>query len=87
MGGVEAIHAAIADFGGTVLGPKIAMLYADHRNKPDIAVPKARKWADQNGLNMLFGGTNTGAAIAIAKVISAKKVPNFVLRDVEKNLS
>jgi branched-chain amino acid transport system substrate-binding protein len=78
MGGVEAINMAIADFGGTVLGRKIVLLYADHQNKPDIAVSKAREWADQNGLNMLFGGTNTGAAIAIAKVISAKKVPIFI---------
>jgi branched-chain amino acid transport system substrate-binding protein len=78
MGGVEAINMAIADFGGTVLGRKVVLLYADHLNKPDIAVSKAREWADQNGLNMLFGGTNTGAAIAIAKVISPKKVPIFI---------
>jgi branched-chain amino acid transport system substrate-binding protein len=78
MGGVEAINMAIADFGGTVLGRKIVLLYADHQNKPDIAVSKAREWADQNGLNMLFGGTNTGAAIAIAKVMPAKKVPLFI---------
>ncbi len=78
MGGVEAIRMAIADFGGTVLGRKIVLLYADHQNKPDIAASKAREWADQSGLNMLFGGTNTGAAIAISKFISAKKVPLFV---------
>jgi len=78
MGGVVAINMAIADFGGTVLGRKIVLLYADHQNKPDIATSKAREWADQNGLSMLFGGTNTGAAIAITKVISAKKVPIFV---------
>src|SRR5271168_2101234 len=78
MGGVEAINMAIKDFGGTVLGRKIVLLYADHQNKPDIATSKAREWADQNGLSMLFGGTNTGAAIAITKVISPKKVPIFV---------
>src|SRR5271156_2003741 len=78
MGGVEAINMAIKDFGGTVLGRKIVLLYADHQNKPDIAVSKAREWADQNGLNMLFAGTNTGAAIAISKVIAPKKVPIFI---------
>ena len=78
MGGVEAIKMAIADFGGTVLGRRIVVVYADHQNKPDIAVSKARGWADQNGLNMLFGGTNTGAAIAISKVMPAKKVPLFI---------
>ena len=78
MGGVEAIKMAIADFGGTVLGRRIVVVYADHQNKPDIAVSKAREWADQNGLTMLFGGTNTGAAIAISKVMPAKKVPLFI---------
>jgi branched-chain amino acid transport system substrate-binding protein len=45
--------------------------------KMAIAASKAREWADQNGLNMLVGGTNTGAGIAMAKVIAAKKVPYF----------
>jgi branched-chain amino acid transport system substrate-binding protein len=77
MGGAEAIKMAIADFGGTVLSRKIVLLVSDHQNKADIAASKAREWADQNGLNMLIGGTNTAAGIAIAKVIAAKKVPYF----------
>src|SRR5882672_11971319 len=56
VGGAEAIKMAIADFGGTVLGRKIVLLVSDHQNKADIAASKAREWADQNGLNMLFGG-------------------------------
>jgi branched-chain amino acid transport system substrate-binding protein len=78
MGGVEAIKMAIADFGGTVLGRNIVLLFSDHQNKADIGASKAREWADQNGLNMLFGGTNTGASIAMAKVVAAKKVPYFI---------
>ena len=76
-GGVEAIKMAIADFGGTVLGKKITMLSADHQNKPDIGASKFREWSDQNGLNMLLGGSNTGVNIAMAKVAAAKKVPFF----------
>jgi branched-chain amino acid transport system substrate-binding protein len=78
-GGVEAIKMAIADFGGTVLGRKIVTLSADHQNKPDIGASKFREWADQNGLNVLFGGSNTGVNIAMAKVAAAKKVPLFVI--------
>jgi branched-chain amino acid transport system substrate-binding protein len=76
-GGVEAINMAIADFGGTVLGRKIAVLTADHQNKPDIGASKFREWADQNGLNLLLGGSNTGVNIAMAKVAAVKKVPLF----------
>jgi len=74
-GGVEAVKMAIADFGGTVLGRKIVTLVADHQNKPDIGASKFREWADQNGLNLLLGGSNTGVSIAMAKVAAAKKVP------------
>jgi branched-chain amino acid transport system substrate-binding protein len=78
-GGIEAIKMAIADFGGSVLGRRIVLLYADHQNKPDIGASKAREWTDQRGLNMLLAGANTGAAIAMSKVIAAKKVPYFVI--------
>jgi len=75
QGGIEAINMAIADFGGTVLGKKIVLLTVDHQNKPDIGATKFREWADQNGLNMLLGGSNTGVSIAMSKVAAAKKVP------------
>jgi branched-chain amino acid transport system substrate-binding protein len=75
--GVEAVNMAIADFGGTVLGRKIVVLTADHQNKPDIGASKFREWADQSGLNMLLGGSNTGVNIAMAKVAAVKKVPLF----------
>jgi branched-chain amino acid transport system substrate-binding protein len=75
--GVEAIKMAIADFGGTVLGKKIVVLSADHQNKPDIGASKFREWADEDGLNMLLGGSNTGVNIAMAKVAAVKKVPLF----------
>jgi branched-chain amino acid transport system substrate-binding protein len=78
-GGVEAINMAIADFGGAVLGKKIVTLSADHQNKPDIGASKFREWSDEHGLNVLFGGSNTGVNIAMAKVAAAKKVPLFVI--------
>jgi branched-chain amino acid transport system substrate-binding protein len=78
-GGVEAINMAIADFGGTVLGKKIVTLTADHQNKPDIGASKFRQWADEAGLNLLLGGSNTGVNIAMAKVAAVKKVPLFVI--------
>ncbi len=74
-GGVEAIRMAIADFGGTVNGKKIEVLSADHQNKADIAASKAREWFDQQGVDMLIGGTNSGTALAVSKVASEKKKP------------
>ncbi len=73
--GVEAAKMAIADFGGTVLGQPIELLTADHQNKPALGVEKFREWADQNGLNMLIGGSNTGVNLAINAAVKEKKVP------------
>jgi branched-chain amino acid transport system substrate-binding protein len=79
IGAIEAIKMAIADFGGSVLNRKIVLLTADHQNKADIGASKAREWTDQHGLNMLLAGANSGVAIAMSKVMAAKKVPYFVI--------
>src|SRR5277367_1225847 len=79
LGAAEAAKMAIADLGGTVLGKKIVLLTVDHQNKPDIGASKFREWADQDGLNVLLGGSNTGVSIAMSKVAAAKKVPFFAI--------
>ncbi|MDA8447703.1 ABC transporter substrate-binding protein [Paracidovorax valerianellae] len=71
--GAVAIQMAIDDFGGKVLGQPIELLSADHQNKADIAASKAREWIDTQGLTMLFGGTNSGTGLAMAKVAQEKK--------------
>jgi branched-chain amino acid transport system substrate-binding protein len=72
-GGAEAVRMAIADMGGAINGKKIQFVVADHQNKPDIAASKAREWFDREGVDMLIGGTNSGAALAMAKVAAEKK--------------
>ena len=73
--GAEMIRQAVADMGGAVAGKKVEVLVADHQNKADVAAAKAREWFDQQGLDMLIGGTNSGTALAMAKVASEKKKP------------
>jgi len=71
--GALAIQMAIDDFGGKVLGKPIELLTADHQNKADVAATKAREWVDTEGVTILFGGTNSGTALAMAKVAAEKK--------------
>jgi branched-chain amino acid transport system substrate-binding protein len=71
--GALAIQMAIDDFGGKVLGQPIEMMSADHQNKADVAASKAREWIDTQGITLLFGGTNSGTALAMAKVAQEKK--------------
>jgi len=79
QGGVEAIRMAIADMGGNINGKKIEILFADHQNRADVAASKAREWFDQQGLDMLIGGTNSGTALAMAGVAAEKKKPFLVV--------
>ncbi len=78
-GGAEAIRMAIAEAGGQIQGKKIELLTADHQNKADIASSKAREWFDQQGLDLLIGGTNSAANLAMAKVAAEKKRPFIVI--------
>ena len=73
LGGAEAIKMAIADAGVVLAGKKVEFISADHQNKADIAASKAREWFDQQGVDMLIGGTNSGASLAMAKVAAEKK--------------
>ncbi|MES2114923.1 MAG: ABC transporter substrate-binding protein [Pseudomonadota bacterium] len=72
-GGAEAIKMAIADAGVVIAGKKVEFISADHQNKADIAASKAREWFDQQGVDLLVGGTNSGANLAMAKVAAEKK--------------
>jgi branched-chain amino acid transport system substrate-binding protein len=78
-GGVEAIRMAIEEMGGAIDGRKIELITADHQNKADIASAKAREWFDQKGLDMLIGGTNSSAALAMSRVAADKKKPIIVV--------
>jgi len=71
--GALAIQMAIDDFGGKVLGKPIELITADHQNKADVAATKSREWIDTEGVTLLFGGTNSGTALAMAKVAQEKK--------------
>ena len=72
-GGAEAVKMAIADMGGMINGKKIEFVVVDHQNKADIAASKAREWFDQQGVDMLIGGTNSGTNLAMAKIAAEKK--------------
>ncbi|MFY9136790.1 ABC transporter substrate-binding protein [Zwartia sp.] len=74
-GGVEAARMAIADAGGEINGKKIELVFADHQNKADVAAARAREWFDQQKIDMLIGGTNSGVNLALAGIAAEKKKP------------
>lgn len=78
-GGATAIQMAIDDFQAANPGWKIELLKADHQNKADVAAAKAREWFDQSHLDMLIGGTNSAASLAMKNVAKDKGKPFFAI--------
>ncbi|MGL4605634.1 MAG: ABC transporter substrate-binding protein [Iodobacter sp.] len=72
-GSVIAAQMAISDFGGKVLDKPIELISADHQNKADIAVGKAREWFDIQGVDMVNDLLNSGVGIAVQKLGAEKK--------------
>ena len=68
MGSVEAARMAVEDFGGTVHGHKIEVIYADHQNKPDIGTGIAREWIDREGVDAIADVPVSSVALALQEV-------------------
>ena len=67
-GSVAAARLAVADFGGTVLGRPIEIVYADHQNKPDIGAGIVRQWLDTGGVEVVAEGVNSTVGLAVQSV-------------------
>lgn len=71
FGGAYSVHAAkmaIEDFGGTVMGKPIQLIFRDHKNKPDIAANTAMKWFGADKVDVIGGLTSSGCALATSRV-------------------
>ncbi|MBV9833044.1 MAG: ABC transporter substrate-binding protein [Alphaproteobacteria bacterium] len=71
-GDVAAVKFAIADFGGSVLGKPIEMVSADFQSKVDVGVGIAKRWYDDEGVDMVIGIPNSAIALALVKVAQEK---------------
>ncbi len=71
-GSVTAAKMAIEDFGAAGQGLDVTVVSADHENKLDIAVNKAREWYDRDGADAIFDVPNSGVALAISALTQEK---------------
>lgn len=71
-GAIEATRMAVEDFGGTVLGKKIDVVWADQQLKPDVAATTARKWFDADGVDMVTDVAGSASALAVIEVARQK---------------
>jgi branched-chain amino acid transport system substrate-binding protein len=64
MGNVEATRMAIEEFGGSMFGKPIELITADAQNKADIAGALARKWYDNEAVDMIIDMPTSATALA-----------------------
>jgi len=71
-GSTLAAQMAVEDSGLTKKGWTIDVTSADHQNKPDVGVGIARKWFDEDKIDVIADVPNSAVALAIAAVVKEK---------------
>ncbi|MFH2002951.1 MAG: ABC transporter substrate-binding protein, partial [Planctomycetota bacterium] len=69
---VEEINAA-----GGILGRPVEIVKRDSKSKADLATANVTELIDKEGVQMVFGGSSSGVAVAASKVCQEKGVPFF----------
>ncbi len=71
-GSLLAAQMAVEDFGGSVLGKPIEVVFADHQNKPDIGANIGRQWYDQEHVDAIVDVPTSSVALAIQQISKEK---------------
>lgn len=64
-GSMIAAEMAVQDFGGEVNGDPIKVIIGDHKNNPDVAGKLAKKWDQEEHIDMINDMPSSAAAIAV----------------------
>ncbi|MCL1479429.1 MULTISPECIES: ABC transporter substrate-binding protein [unclassified Marinobacter] len=67
--GEVALKMAIEDFGGTVNGAKIEVISSDDRNSPDVASSTARRWVENDNVDLIAGLVASSVVIAVIDIL------------------
>ena len=71
-GAVTAVKMAVEDFGGKVLGKSIEVIAADHQNRNEVAIAKAREWYDLGKVDLIANLVNSSIALAVTNIAQEK---------------
>jgi branched-chain amino acid transport system substrate-binding protein len=71
-GSVLAAQMAVEDYGGKAAGRRVEVVLADHQNKPDVGSVIARKWLDQDGVDLIVDLPNSAVALAVNEIVRQK---------------
>ena len=72
-GSTLAAQIAVEDSGLKKEGWTISVQSADHQNKPDVGANIARRWFDNDKVDVIVDVPNSGVALAVNQVAKDKK--------------
>src|SRR5258708_4765563 len=64
---------AVDDFNGQVLGRSIQIVAADHQNKADVGATMARRWVENENVEVILDVPNSAVALAVQGITREKK--------------
>jgi branched-chain amino acid transport system substrate-binding protein len=73
QGSVVAAQMAVDDFGGEVLGRPVQIIAGDHQNKADVGSAIARRWLENEGVEVILDVPNSAVALAVQGITREKK--------------
>src|SRR5579872_6376474 len=71
VGSIVATKLAVDDY-SQKLGVPVEIVSADHQNKPDIGSAIARRWFDEDGVDVIMDLPNSSVALAVVNVATEK---------------
>jgi branched-chain amino acid transport system substrate-binding protein len=69
---LAAAQQAVEDLGLANRGIRVEVLQGDHQNRPDAALALARRWIDQDSVDMICEVNNSAIALAVANLVREK---------------
>jgi branched-chain amino acid transport system substrate-binding protein len=72
-GSVISAQMAADDFGGAAKGKRIAIIAADHQNRPDITATVAQRWFDLDKVDAIIAPAKTPIALAVQAVAKERQ--------------
>ena len=74
-GSVEAARTAAEEFGNKVLDKPVEVIFADHQNKPDVGATIARRWYDDDKVDVILDVATSSVALAVQFVAKERNKP------------